>query len=427
MTTDCQSSNTYDQHQGLSPEERLLVLAARTALSPEDEKQMTEILRQGLNWSWIEASGKRLGVQSLMLKHFSHKEKAFYVPEAVMVRLEAAYRRQAIRSLRNEAQISRLLTALNQEKIPVILLKGAYLAAWVYEDRALRPMSDIDILVSEPHAGRVREILLNCGYEDMQIYAQSPFHREVLLHIKFPHLLPFLSSNGVRVEVHLDLFKKAPIKTGEMERVWERAVPVDLYGAAALALCPEHLMLHLAHHLRLHMMEGKSVLYWFYDLDLVVRRYGEGIHWDDIKSQAKAMGIASRIGTVFHLLVRHWGTPVPEEFLRNLSHGADMGPIFWDVLFNSKGNLRNFVPNKLRLTRKIQKEYGWGKYLYYVLRHFFPARSYILNKYHPQNRREIWGCYLMHFCNRFRSAFSSLFLMVMSSCRSFLRCSRLGR
>ena len=107
MTTNCQSSNTYDQHPGFSPEGKASGAGGQDGtLSPEDEKQMTEILRQGLNWSWIEASGKRLGVQSLMLKHFSHKEKAFYVPEAVMVRLEAAYRRQAIRSLRNHAQIS---------------------------------------------------------------------------------------------------------------------------------------------------------------------------------------------------------------------------------------------------------------------------------------------------------------------------------
>ena len=96
-----------------------------------------------------------------------------------------------------------------------------------------------------------------------------------MAHIGASHLPPLLSSNGVHVEVHSDLFKKAPIKTGEMERVWERAVPVDLYGAVSFALCPEHLVLHLAHHLHQHMMAGKSVLYWFCDLDLVVRQYGE--------------------------------------------------------------------------------------------------------------------------------------------------------
>jgi hypothetical protein len=410
MMANCQSAKIHDRSIGLSPEERLLVLAARRALCPEDGNEMTEILSEGLDWSWLEGSGKRLGVQPFMLKHFSRKENVCHVPAAVMVELREACRLQSIRSFRNYSQISRLLVVLNREKIPVILLKGAYLAEWAYEDRTLRPMSDIDILVPESHAAGVQENLLGCGYEQMQRYDQSLFHREVA-HIGASHLPPLLMPTGVHVEVHLNLFNKVPIKTDAMAQVWNRATPIDLYGASALALCPEHLILHLALHLHHHMMGGNTTLYWFCDLDLVVRRCGEGIRWDEIKIAAEAMGIASRIATIFHVMAQYWGTPIP-KFMRDLHPGAHLDLSLRGALFQSKINLRNFFPNRLQLVREIQEKYGWGKGLYYTLRHLVPVRSYILNRYDPQNRREIYGCYIRHFFDRFRFVFSSLFVMV---------------
>ena len=60
-------------------------------------------------------------------------------------------------------ELSKILEALNKVNIPVILLKGAYLAEKIYEDIALRPMLDIDLLLRKKDLAKGNEVLINLG------------------------------------------------------------------------------------------------------------------------------------------------------------------------------------------------------------------------------------------------------------------------
>ncbi|MEA3470757.1 MAG: nucleotidyltransferase family protein [Thermodesulfobacteriota bacterium] len=396
----------------LSPEESLLVLAARVEMDSDDETKMEDILRDGVEWSEIEASAGRLGVEPLLHKHLSQERYAGYVPDEALHLLKESYHRQSIRSLRIYGQLGRILESMNQADVPTILLKGTCLAKWIYGDISLRPMNDIDILCRDEDAGAAQDVFRGLGYEQVRTVAQSKFHEQVSLSKK--HLPPFSKPNAVRIEVHTDIFAGVPCRTREMDRVWEKAIPLDSDGLEVNALSLEHQLLHLFFHLHHHFMSRNVTLYWFCDIHEFVERYGEEIDWKKLQAIAESLGIASRIATFFDLLIRHWKTRIPEYIVHSPDAGFNRLSLKW-AIFGKKIDSREFLPSRIRRLKDIKKEYGWGNSFYYVLRHFFPARSHIIHRYKPRNQREICRCYISHIYQIFRHALLSLLLIISTA------------
>ena len=398
----------------LSPEEYLLVLAAKLEMGPDDAAKMEGILRKGVEWSDVSTSAHRLGVEPLLYRHFSHDRYAGYVPDGIIQPLKKSYHNQSIRSLRIYGQLSRILDHMNQADIPIILLKGAYLAKWIYGDIALRPMSDIDLLCRNRDAQAVQQILKGLGYEEMKNIAQSRFHGKLSLK-KASHLPPFIINNAVRVEIHADIFTKAPYKTREMERVWETIIPLDLDGLETYTLSLEHQLLYLSFHLHKHIMSGVATLYWFCDIHEFIRHYQEEIDWNQFQTITESLGIASQIAALHDLLLRHWKMSIPENAVPFPDADVDKLGLKSAIFGNKSLGKQNFLPSRIRLLRNIKDEDGLGKGLYYLLRHLFPARSHIINRYNPKNQREIYRYYIFHCYWRFRRAFASLFLNVRAT------------
>lgn len=413
MTPDRLSSIVNNQSRTLSQEESLLVLAARLEMDLDDETKMEDILRDGVEWSVVEASARGLGIEPLLYKHLSQEKYADYVPGHILRLLKESYHKQSMRSLRIYGQLRRILESMNQSDAPIILLKGTYLAKWIYRDIALRPMSDIDILCRDRDTGAVQETLRDLGYEQMKDFAISKFHEQVSLTniTRAGHLPPFSKPNAVRVEIHTDIFTKTPCRTREMDMVWEKAIPCGQNGRNVLCPSLEHQLLHLSFHLHEHLMSGSVTLYWFCDIHEFVERYGEEIDWKKLRGIAESLGIASRIAALFDLLIRHWKTRIPEHIVHSPDAGFNRLSLKW-AIFGKKIGSRNFLPSRIRLVKDIKKEFGWGKSLYYVLRHLFPARSHIIHRYKPKNQREICRCYISHFYQSFRHALLSLLLII---------------
>jgi hypothetical protein len=148
----------------LSPLDRALVLAARLRLGPEDREALETLLREGLPWEALGAQAGRLGVEGLLLRHLQDPDLGKWVPGPLASALEAGHRRTALRTLRLQGLLHRALPALASAQIPVILLKGASLAHRIYPDPALRPMSDVDILIRPGDRARAWDGLTALGF-----------------------------------------------------------------------------------------------------------------------------------------------------------------------------------------------------------------------------------------------------------------------
>ena len=70
------------------------------------------------------------------------------VPEEIKAVLDKSFHISALRSLMLQRELLQLHKILTSADIPYVVLKGAYLAFHAYPNPAMKPMRDLDILVS---------------------------------------------------------------------------------------------------------------------------------------------------------------------------------------------------------------------------------------------------------------------------------------
>ena len=132
----------------LSPERRFLLACARANSSAEELQRIAqELSRPELDWNYLTAAACAHGVAPLIY-HNLHRSRATRVlPPRATETLRNSYYGNAARNSFLYGELSNVLNAFREKQIEVIVLKGAALAETVYPNRALRPMSDIDLLV----------------------------------------------------------------------------------------------------------------------------------------------------------------------------------------------------------------------------------------------------------------------------------------
>ena len=160
-----------------------------------------------------------------------------------------------------------IVEKFNKHNIPAILLKGIFLSANIYKSAALRPMSDIDILI--PH-DKVHDAwqLLN---------PQS----EIKPDDETGHHFPGFNYHGINIELHRALFPSNVKYRIPVDTIWQNAESVE--NIKAFTLNPVHLVVYLLLHIYYTYRRGGLRLGWFYDIKTVIDYYGEKITFDEVK------------------------------------------------------------------------------------------------------------------------------------------------
>jgi hypothetical protein len=132
--------------------------------------------------------------------------------------------------------------------IPVILLKGASYAGWLYADPAERPMTDVDLMVSPAQHELAARVLAGLGYAPGgPAHQRSP--RQHALTLRRPH---------AAVDLH-----RGPVQLGRIaidDRLWERA-RASTWIPGALHLDPvDETLFHFAFMARQDLI-GPAILH----------------------------------------------------------------------------------------------------------------------------------------------------------------------
>src|ERR1035437_6262637 len=169
-------------------------------------------------------------------------------------RLREAYRNIATTNTSRFLDASKVLMSLADNDLPVIALKGLSVAKHIYGDIALRPMSDIDLLVKEEDLARAGRILLTLGYTQYFPAWESSMLRT------FKHLPPFTNKNGTIIELHWNIVTSdVPIRV-DIDGLWARACLIKVDDVEVHALSPEDLFLHLCIHACSHLQTGLGLI-----------------------------------------------------------------------------------------------------------------------------------------------------------------------
>jgi hypothetical protein len=249
-------------------EDRLISFSTLALEDDEKKRELKKILEEEVEWQEF------FGRETLLLIFHNFKKLSLEssIPPPIRKSLERYLLSNAGYNIISLENLARLLKILNENKIPVIVLKGAALCETVYPHIGTRSFCDLDIMVQPKDLQRVKRELERLDYSFFPTAAQH-------------HLVACLSSNhSLPLEVHWDLvnetspFQKYAFKLS-MERFWEEAIPLKIRGADALSLSPEHQLIYLAVHM---LKEGYKNRKWLVDIYFLLKSFKGKIKWDKL-------------------------------------------------------------------------------------------------------------------------------------------------
>lgn len=231
-------------------------------------------------------------------------------PPPLMAAIQQAYLREAALVAVRHRQLKRLLEPLSEVVQPILVLKGAALAETVYADPALRPATDIDLLVRPEGYAEARRVLQDVGYRSRKGRRPSQADWAGEEEFIFQDEL-----NSFMVDLHWTISPFAwPEQSQLLETLFTNADVVETDGQRMSVLATTDALVHAALHLIYANFENVRLI-WVHDIHLLANVIEERGQWSEVFGTAVAQ--QGRLALVDALLLaQEWfGTPLPPGLL----------------------------------------------------------------------------------------------------------------
>jgi len=268
----------------------LVLLLGAASVGVPGARERAEWLAEGLGekeWGEALAWARRLRAEGVLLRAMrgdapTEGERRFTWPgsagaEAAHERLTQLAMVADFRQARVRGTLAEALRILEAASIPVMLLKGAALAGFVYRGFPDRPMEDLDVLVQPGDAGRAFDALVREHWKASDGDRARNGDRGGALHHHLPQLRH--SESGVVLEIHHSLFPVGhPFAWNEAES-WERSSKVVEGGISTRRLGNDELLLHAAIHFGWSHELRVGAWSWMRDLQVLSRVVDPDVFW----------------------------------------------------------------------------------------------------------------------------------------------------
>ncbi len=335
------------------PEHKLLI----DFLNNRFEKSDLASLNPG-NWSTFVSEAGRHRIAPLLYQKIKQANAESKIPEDVVRRLRATCLANAGRNIVLFHQLNDLVARLNSKSIPVILLKGAHLAEFVYKNIALRPMADIDILVKEEHLSETVRVAFDAGYCLMSdnIYEKEQNNKNYDYGIA-PDVRHFETLNHPEtncfLEIHCSIASEAsPFEISPPE-LWQNSQPAVLNKKSVFLLSPENLILHLCLHASHDDLFGYG-LGALYDIAITIKYYDNRIDWEKLWQRSVQWRTNHCLCVSLYFIQKWFQVSLPQVMLEKF-HIDKMVYIAEERIFRAAKIVdHHFIPKRIR--RRIRKK-----------------------------------------------------------------------
>ena len=206
-----------------------------------------------------------------------------------------------------EQRVHRALPELQELKKRfgnLTLLKGLPLASGIYQDLALRPMADIDVLVEEDAAIEAVNYFQSSGWEKVIHPTPLRIDREFLT---FRHSIGFRSKQGVEFDLHWSITSKGS-RPGIDEVLRKTSVPFEFRGFSGQTLCNTGHFFHTLIHGSLY--NPLPAYRWVADAVWLLRHSG-GIDFRRFEELVRVYDVAPYIHAQLQILYDDFGLQGP--------------------------------------------------------------------------------------------------------------------
>lgn len=249
-------------------------------------------------------------------------------------------------------ELERTCAALNTEKIPHMLLKGAHIRRY-YPSPEMRTSSDIDLLVKpEDLARAVRILSEQAGYT----YVREGSH-DVLFH----------TSNGMNFELHFVLTDAEQYrgKRDIADVAWESAVLLEGCEYSYI-MSPEMLFFHHIAHMAKHFVEGGCGVRFFMDLWILKNR-APGCDMEALRQMLSESGLTAFSDAVCALSEVWFSDAAPTELTDRMAEFVLSGGVYGSTQNRTLVKRANSTRISYLLSR-LFLPYDTMKYQYPVLK-----------------------------------------------------------
>ena len=311
---------------GLSSEDRLLICCAGV---PDDDgpgRRADEMLSRQLHWDALVEKGLRHGVASLLHSYLSRWAARHKVPAGISRRLENIYYANALRAVRAEEQLSDILSCLGENGVEAVLLKGLFLSKSVYQNIALRPIGDIDLLIHRDDIVQTHSLLHGIGFVLAPGSFPLKYYREVHFHAMY---VRDSGPGSIPLEIHWGLQDRFNLLRVGLDEIWSRVRPWTIGKHSISAMCPEDLLTYLCYHAEKHTCFSRYIedfshigpeavlgntvsaeLLWYADILRLIHLEGHAIAWGRLAERCRRWGIEGEVYASLAVTDRVFGTSV---------------------------------------------------------------------------------------------------------------------
>jgi len=234
-------------------------------------------------------------------------------PEPITGEMRQAFLVSCVRSIHMERQLQEVVEALREKGVRVLVLRGPALAFSLYADPAMRPSSDLDLLVQPDQVIQARGVLESLGYTCLARrfeVAKDFFREECFVQQKNPR-------NSFPVDLHWVHWELHPFFKGseevEIHDLFQRAWKVETPTLTFETLHPVDYLIHSAIHLvMIHKNEMR--LSWICDTALLAQYLQVPNDWKILQERSVAWRARLPLEHCLRMAQVWAGLQLPEGF-----------------------------------------------------------------------------------------------------------------
>lgn len=280
-----------------------LVLAhcARNNLSEAEKKVLVDKTKRLRDWNVMPDYARWHGMAPLLYHHF--RDVDLEIPLSVARELQFSFVQTRQQNQIRLSVLDSILDVYNSAGIRALVLKGAALSLCAYSSTGLRPMRDIDILVSPSSVVCAQESLRAMGFhastDDLEFRLNHHHHLEPA----------WKTVDGlfVSVEIHHGLAHGEPFDEEQFDRLIADSQLIYRSQALAMrALGHEDMLAHLCRHLIQNTTVFSSPrLIWLADIVTYAEKHVAEIDWYGLRKRSPL--VLNMLSLIYHM------TPLSQE------------------------------------------------------------------------------------------------------------------
>jgi Uncharacterised nucleotidyltransferase len=348
---------------------RLLSLCARAQGHPAFYAELKQQIRVFTAWDELPARAEANGMSCLLLHHVQNA--GISLPQETERTLKALTLRCRRYNQIHERVLTEILSLFEQAGIQPLLLKGLALAYLYYPEPALRPVSDIDLLLKKKDFPSALSVLKGTKF-DLQhpLSASKRLPKSLTAHAR---------QDGINIQVELHhydpkvKYEKGNNPDPEFAGLDSQSQALKINGGIVYTSGPLETLLYLIRHLTKHLFTANSnkpvQIKWIADIVSLVERHAGELDWRYL--QQHHPDVINRLEVFYSL------TPLPERFAKIIP--VQQVPI--------PGGVNRYPPGWPHQSIQQWKDTG---YLRFILLAFVPPSDWWIRLYYGVEERSLF-------------------------------------